>query len=240
MTDPSPSLPAQKIRKTLWDWLHLLLLPVVLLACLLWWSWLQNQWQVQMRNQQLSTALQIAHAQQQQSLLSGYMDAMTDLMLHEQLTTANQMSSVRLIAQVRTDTLLRLLDAQGKGAVLRFLFETKLISNDTPIINFRDADLQGAYLRNMDLRDSNITGADLSGADLRGANLTYATMLLVNLSQSDLQGTNLRGSDLHSVIWKSANLNDANLQDALGVDTGQLSATRSFSGTILPDGSIHR
>jgi uncharacterized protein YjbI with pentapeptide repeats len=240
MADTTPASSIQRSGRSVWDWVSLLLLPLALLAGLLFWSWQQNQWQTQARAQQRATALQIAHAQQQQNLLTGYMDAITDLMLHENLLTSDHLSIARQVAQVRTDMLLKSLDGQGKGDLLRFLFNTKLISNDTPIITFRDADLSGAYLHNLDLRDVNISGANLSGANLSGGNFTYVTFTFVNLSNANLQGSDLRGSDLHNVTWKAANLQNANLQDALGVGTEELGSASSLAGATLPDGSIHR
>ncbi|MDQ5854538.1 MAG: pentapeptide repeat-containing protein, partial [Chloroflexota bacterium] len=66
-------------------------------------------------------------------------------------------------------SVLRRLDGERKGILLRFLQESQLISATNPIISLRTADLSKADLRFADLRKANLSEADLSEANLHGA-----------------------------------------------------------------------
>ncbi len=57
--------------------------------------------------------------------------------------------------------MLRRLNGDRKGALLRFLHEAKLIHKDRRVIN-----LSGAYLRETDLSNADLSMADMSKADL--------------------------------------------------------------------------
>lgn len=64
----------------------------------------------------------------------------------------------------------------------------------------RDANLMDADLQGTDLRGADLWGANLRGANLRGANLIDADLYDANLGGADLQGADLRGADLSEAI----------------------------------------
>ncbi len=225
--------------KTLWDWLQLLLVPVVLLVGILWFTVQQNQANLQLMQQQRDTAAKVAHGQQQDALVSNYIDSISDMMLHDNLLTAQSISPVRQVAQVRTLTVLRQLDPDHKATLMDFLYDTNLINNDFHIISLRSADITNAHLHNMDLRDTYLSGVNLHGSDLSGANLSFATLVFVDLSGTNLRGADLHGSDMHNVDLIGADLGGANLKDVVGTTPVQLAKAKSLAGTIMPDGSKH-
>ena len=120
---------------------------------------------------------------------------MTDLLVVHELGKLQdderklQRNPVSTVAWARTKTVLRRLDGDRKGAILRFLTEAGLINKGRPVIgslvgaHLRDAKLQGSVLRNTALQGVDLSGADMRGADLRDADLTRA-----NLSGADLSG----------------------------------------------------
>ena len=63
-------------------------------------------------------------------------------------------------------------------------------------VNWKKADLSGAYLTGANLIMVNLTGAKLSRANLTGANLFRA-----NLTGADLTGADLTGAYLGEAIW---------------------------------------
>jgi uncharacterized protein YjbI with pentapeptide repeats len=225
--------------KTLWRWLQFPLLALLLLAGIFWLHWQQDALARQLSQQQRTLALQTAHAQQQQLLLTNYMDTITDLMVHDKLLTATTLDPAAVIAEAQTQEVLRELDPDYKAKLMYFLYNTRLINNDYHVISMANADLHDAHLQRLDLRDTNLSGADLSGADLRGVNLSYATLSYVNFSGADLTGANLYGSEMHNVNLAGANLTKAYMQDAFNLGTTNFSQAKSLSGAILPDGSKH-
>src|SRR6266568_3189946 len=76
------------LTRTLWDWLQLLLVPIILIAGISWLSIQQSQSNLQLSRQQHNTTLQIADAQQQATILSTYESNISDMMLHDGLRTS--------------------------------------------------------------------------------------------------------------------------------------------------------
>jgi hypothetical protein len=183
--------------KTLWDWLHLLgVLAVPLVVTLLPLIYTNQQMQLQLDQQQATT-------------LKTAMDDISDLLLHEGLYTSLPVDEVRVIARVKALTAFSTLDPGRKRALLRFLYQAKLIGGSDPAI----VSLEGA-----DLTDAHLNGANLSGADLQGTNLEGA-----DLSRVDLNGANLSGADL-----RNAN-----------VTKDQLASASILKNATLPDGSYY-
>jgi Pentapeptide repeats (8 copies) len=203
--------------KTLWDWLQLLsalAIPVVVGFGAVWFTLRQGK---------------VANAEntdnQRESALQAYIDKMSELLLEKNLRDSTEEDEVRKIARVRTLTVLRRLDAERRGNVLQFLYESGLISKAKQIIN-----LDRAWLYGANLYRANLYKADLSGARLSGVNLYEADLRETNLSRAHLRNSTLRGADLSG----------ANLKDATNIPPEQLEKAKSLQGATMPDGSIHR
>jgi pentapeptide repeat protein len=148
--------------KTAWDWLGLLLVPVVILGA----TGALVYFGEQAENQRAEALLQIEDDRVEQSVLQSYIQDMTELLLDKGLATAGPTLPVRRIARSSTLTAIRQLDGDRKGILLQFLYESNLIQRRgfAPIISLRRADL----------RDANLRGARLSGTYLERADLTNA------------------------------------------------------------------
>ena len=168
--------------KTLYDWLQLLFIPVVLAVAGFWF----NHRERKAAELRAKAEQEIALDNQQEAALQEYIKEMSELLLHEKLLKSQPEDEVRKIAYVRTFTILPRLNGERKGSVLRFLHDANLLDDVPPIIDLHHADLRGAQLK-----FANLHGADLSGADLSGANLELA-----DLSGADLEDTNFRDANL--------------------------------------------
>jgi hypothetical protein len=145
--------------KTLWDWLDLLIVGLVIAAG----GILLNR---SARNRQQA----IARANRQQETLQSYYDKLADLLLDYELKKDTEKGrEAQDIARARTLATLRALDSDRKGWLLKFLYESELINRDNPIVSLVSADLLGANLSEANLSEANLGGADLNGARLRGA-----------------------------------------------------------------------
>src|SRR5215472_14937862 len=124
---PAPRLPP------LWSWLQFAVLAMLLGAGIIWLNSQQSHLALQLSQHQQTTVLQIAHDQQQQALLMNYMDTISDLLLRQKLLsarTANPPDLVVVVAESRTQEVLKQLDPDRKATLMRFLYDTKLINND--------------------------------------------------------------------------------------------------------------
>ncbi len=226
--------------KPAWERLLLPILGVLLIVSVLWLGIQQNQSSRALSDQQRNLALSTAADQQRETILSNYKDKIANLMVQNNLLHAHAADASVLVANAYTLEALRRLDPDRKAALLRFLYQTNLISNDRRIISMREADVRGAHLANTDLRDTYLIGINLSGADLRGATLSDASFTFANLSNVNLVNADLHACDLHNVNLTGTNLAGANLRDATGLNEDILSKAKSLAGAVMPDGSVHR
>lgn len=182
--------------KTLWDWMDLFIVPVVLA----FGAFFLN------RSEQ-KTEREIATDRQQEAGLQTYLDRMAELLLKENLRTSKK-GVVRDVARVRTLTVLRGLDGRRKGEVLLFLNEAGLINAPKPILHLSGADLSGAHLQGFDLSDTY-----LQGVNLRNAILQFAKMERADLTGSFLRDARLQQADLRGAILTLASLSGATMPD---------------------------
>ena len=137
-----------KSGKTLWDWMQLLIIPIALALIAFWFN------RVERKNEQAITT-----DNQQEAALQAYLDNMSELLLKEGLRECKQDAEVRSIARARTLTVLDRLDRDRKGSLLRFLYESGLVSKGQSIIDLRDSNLNDIHLAHNKLPNIDLSGA---------------------------------------------------------------------------------
>jgi uncharacterized protein YjbI with pentapeptide repeats len=251
--------------KTLWDWLQLLIVPVMLSLITVAFAWQQDIRQDRIENHRAQANRELANQRAQDEALQAYLDQMSGLMLDRGLRTSEEGSSVRLLARARTITILRRLDSERNSDILQFLHEAQLISGTDPDVRLDNSNLSGANLSRValggvdlsgvDLSNANLSETDLSNANLSNAYLNKADMIAVNLFEADLKfailhkanlmyadltKANLSKALLNSADLSNAYLNGADLSNTKGVTEEQLEAqTKNLKGATMPDGSKH-
>jgi len=234
--------------KTLWDWMQLLVVPVVLAGAALWFNAMAKR-----RDET------IAEDRQQAAVLDAYLATMTTLLIDKGLKGSVLESELRAVARAQTLTVVERLNKRRKGSVVRFLYESHLIDKDEPIVALSGADLRGADLRGAILMGATLRGADLRGADLRGAilnmaaldgaNLADATLNTADLIETDLIGAtlcratlivaNLTGANLTGADLTGADLTGADLTGATGTTLKQLERAMDLRDATMPDDALH-
>ena len=204
-------------EKTLWDWLELMLLPLAL-AIGAWWigrSRLNLTPDIDATKAAgIDDASTIVRTHEERRV-QGYIDRISELLLSQGLRESAPNDEVRHIARAQTVTVLWGLSGRRKGAIIRFLYEARLIQHPEPIITLTGADLSTADL----------SGINLSEADLRQVHLSEAKLTEAHLSKTDLTGADLVGADLQGAMsgkglpgagkWVPPNLSQANLNEAI-------------------------
>lgn len=220
--------PNQQYRpaRTLWDWLQLLVVPVVLWTLGVGFSRRIQRNDQKLTNQRIQTDHEIALDSQRETLLREFIDKMADLLLDRNLTEKNR--DAQRIARVRVLTLLPRLDADRKRRVLLFLYESGLLDREKTVVDvegadfgdaeLNDVDLSAARLCGVDLRranlsDANLRRSDLRSADLRRVNFRRADLSDANFNNANMTNADFRRADLSDAVFNSANLNRANLSD---------------------------
>lgn len=207
--------------KTFWDWMELLIIPIVL-AMGAWWlnkSERGNEREIAEKNREQDRRIaeenreedrRIADDRRNQATLEAYLDRMTELLLEKELRESQEDDEVRSIARTRTLAVLRSLDGQRKGQVVQFLQEAGLIGPKPVVVWLDGADLRGADLIEAKLIDTHLGGVNLRRANLQGALLCKSWLVKADLCQASLKGT-----DLRSCNFSGANLANADLREAL-------------------------
>ena len=247
--------------KTVWDWLQLLVVPLMLAVIGFWFTAQQEARQNELEeqrarqaqkieNQRAEAERELAEQRAQNEALQAYLDQMGMLLLDRNLRTAEENSDVRNVARARTLTTLAALDPYRKQKVLRFLDETQLIQPSSPdaepVISLRYAELDGVRLGHIgqlggfELKGIVVVNADLNNArmlnaDVRAADLREADLSGADLTNATLLGANLRGADLTNTDLTNTDLTNADLTDAQ-VTEEQLEAAKSLEGATMPNG----
>lgn len=202
-------------RRTLWEWLQLLLIPLALTAA----AFLLNQLQADrdQRREDLRASSQIRSSLEasRESALGAYLDAIGRLMVDDGLRQSAYGSVPRVLARALTLHVLVQLDGRRKAAVVQFLREAQLISRDNAVINLRDADLRHAVFADALVSDVRLSAARLSNADFRGADITSSRFNAADLRRADFtRAFGGVGGSLPRTEFKSATLADADLSEA--------------------------
>jgi uncharacterized protein YjbI with pentapeptide repeats len=250
--------------KTVWDWMQLLIIPLVLALFGFAYTGAQNR-----------QAQAIEDQRAQNDEVQAYLDKMSDLMLQHDLR-AEEEGAARTLAQARTMTVLEDIDVAHKRRVLRFLWEAGLVQ----ALNGRDftqatgkatiIDLSGADLSETDLRAADLYGADLGegiepvsrkepgrlmlrDAHARALDVPFLSTearasqfrTKTNLSGADLRGADLSYADLVYVDLHDANLEGADLDGAVlyeadlsGADLSGTDWSGSLNNAVLMDADL--
>jgi pentapeptide repeat protein len=214
--------------KTFWDWLQLLVVPLVLglLAITLtsWFNAQQDARQQSIEDQRAEAERELAEQSAQDEALQAYLDQVGTLLLEKELRNSEEDSEVRTLARARTLAVLGRLDPARKTEVMQFLVEAKLIQSvkgSEPIIRLVGADLRG----------TSVSGEET----FRGAYLGILT--LTNLSGAHLSAANLSDSNLSSADLSTADLSAADLSGVEGIQNEELDQQAAdLEGAIMPNG----
>jgi Pentapeptide repeats (8 copies) len=155
-------------RKTLWDWMTLLLVPVMIAGIAPWFTLWQNNSQRTLEAQQRA---QEAENRAQSAALQDYLGQMSQLIKEDGLQQSDEGDTVFTLAQARTITTIRQLDGGRNQIVTRFLTELGLLR--VPAL-LAKVNLEGAELAKAELQEANLVGTQLNRANLAGALLINA------------------------------------------------------------------
>ena len=202
-------------KKSFWDWLQLLIVPLMLALGAFY----------------LNSAAdfrdyQIAQEQKHQEILTDYFSKMQDLIVETKKSkqtpgSKESNSEERLLlefrptAQALTLSVLEQLDGKRKGKVITYLAESQLITanNDNPSslpeIKLNGANLKEIVLKNVDLYsiiDMKNKDRIINGIKINNANMERANLSKVNLFKSDLMGSNLENATLQNVNFAGSTM----------------------------------
>jgi hypothetical protein len=147
-------------RKTLWDWMSLLLVPLMIAGIASWFTWWQNNSQQALGARQQA---QLAESQAQYSALQSYIDQMSQLIDERDLLSSGEGEFVFTLAQTRTTTTITQLDGEQNQIVTRFLSGSGLLRKPALLakVGLPEAKLHKAVLQNANLAGTYLKGPTL-------------------------------------------------------------------------------
>ncbi|NCR36424.1 MAG: pentapeptide repeat-containing protein [Microcystis aeruginosa S11-01] len=188
-------------KKSFWDWLQLLIVPLMLAFAAFYLSYASE-----------TRDKQIAEERKQQELLKDYFSKMQTLILAEKtLPKSNNKptgspsldqdksllsQASQDIARALTLAVLDELDGPRKGKVITYLAESNLINKPKPEIKLDRANLQDIVLQDVDMGGVKINKADMTKANLTDVSLINADLTLSIFSSATLQKVNFSGATL--------------------------------------------
>jgi uncharacterized protein YjbI with pentapeptide repeats len=173
-----------------------------------------------------STQQELEDRRARAATLQAYLEQMGKLLTDKNLHEADLGDNLSTVAQAQTLAILEWSDSIRRRIVLQFLYNSRLIQGDAPVISLVGANLQGA-----DLSGINLSGAELIGVNFRGADLSKA-----NLMEADLTGADAGDADLSEAILSGAILSWTNLRGVKGLVQNQINMALADETTKLPDG----
>ena len=240
--------------KTLWDWLQLLIVPVVLSLITVVFAWQQDIRQDQIENKRAKAERELAEQRAQDEALQAYLNEMSTLILEKDLRHAVAGDEMPTVARARTLTVLERLDPSRKTAVIQFITEARLVQGtlnqkgrggkakfeEAPVISLSGADLSGTDMTKLGGIGGRIVGSSrgvyyfgaggftyLDGADFSSADLSGANLSEANLSNANLSFANLSVADLSGV----------NLSGVEGIKNEELEQrAETLEGATMPNG----
>ena len=202
--------------KTLWEWIDVVGIPVVVVIIAGAFGLMTNKAEQRKNKEQKERDVD----QARETTLLSYLEVMSNLILDKNLTNSEKDSPERAIAQAHTFTALRTLDGARMGILLQFLKEARLIDRDRNVISLYGTNLNKANLSNVDLSGTCLSGvylreAELFNANLSNADLSYSVLVRAELLEADLSNTDLRNADLTDALVESEQLETADISGAL-------------------------
>ena len=214
-------------NRTLWDWLDLLIVPVVLAIGGYLFNSSQNR-----------ASQRAADQRGQDEALQAYLDHMSNLLLEKHLRAPQEDSGeARIMARARTVTLLSRLDPGRKTRVVLFLQEAGLIQGGHQGIPGPEGQEPVIWLFEANLAKTSLNRTNLMGADLHEADLSEANLSQAGLEGANLWGAHLGGADLSDAGLQGANLAGADLSGATGITNEELEQQAStLEDATMPNG----
>lgn len=222
--------------KTLWDWMELLLIPVMLTIGVAW----LNKREKEKEESAKELEREIAQDKRQQEALDAYLSRMSNLILDMSSSHASTdiaTASFKSVAEAQTIAVLRTLDGKRKGQVLEFLYRNGLLGGPEKEQPMPTLDLKRAELRHVDLIvglpkdvDNNTEHTDwgddpdcrlrkyvdkFSEQSRWRIGLVGAEMLQADFYKAALVLTDLTGANLEEAYLVNAYLHGAILENAV-------------------------
>lgn len=217
-----------ELPKTIWDWLDLLVVPLIILIATVAFNGSMQNAQERRENLRQAHEKQLEALRANRELFDSLLDRISKLLLDQGLNEKgeNNDEMARWIATAHVTSALNLLDTQWKTETVLFLVRAKLLNGENPTIK----------LEWVNLDDMELAGQTLNDVNFERTLLRHSNFELTKLQGAFFTGAQLSGSKFHFAEMNKANLSGANLTDA-SLQNAKLEDAIFDEKTFLPDGT---
>jgi uncharacterized protein YjbI with pentapeptide repeats len=187
--------------KTLWDWLQLMIIPLVLAGLAFALNSFQDERDQRREENRAEQQVKRALDDKREETLRTYVRDMSDLFLQRRLGAQHPPPKTRLVARTLTLTALRQLDGVRKGVLVQFLSDSQLIASSAeagPVVDLGGADLRDVVMNGAIL----LGGASFENADMRRAQFRNALIWKPDFARADLRDANFTGASIEGPALK--------------------------------------
>lgn len=193
------------LNKSLWDWMQLLIIPLVLALG----GYLYNR-----SHDKAERATTLDN--QREAALQAYYDRISELLLNKAMESD---PGAVVIANARTEAIMRSLDPLRATYLLKFLSEANLlekgIGRNSPGLTLREMNLSYFKLQKINLSNAQMQQVNLVHTNLRNACLSFAMLQEATLDDADLSNARLSNANLTDAISWGASYRNADLRGAV-------------------------
>ena len=220
--------------KTSWEWLELLIIPILLATGGFYLDKQVESRQEMVAIERYNQERAIAHDRDRQETLVTYLDKMQKLLLDKDLRSADSINDEVIgVARAITATAIKDLDAKRNELLVDFLKDSNLIkatyreeATEISMIFLATLNLSSADMRKVNLGHVSLIGTNLSNTDLSNAILIDADLSNANLSNTDLSNAILIDANLSDANLSNTDLSNAILSNAILIDARNIKETQ--------------
>jgi len=222
-----------------WDWLEIAIIPIVLGFLVIHFEKKQRESEIAIEHEREGREKVLeekrrereeyqANKNRAQMIFESYIDRMTSLILDYGLLQDRKDNNEDIeIAKTRTRSVMRTLDEQWRGEVVRFVIETKIaiLAKDIfHLTKFNGADLykidfKGMYLQNSDFSGCNLFRADFTAADTNFSIFENATLRTAVFKDSEAFGCKFVNTDIKNVNFLNCKISHSDFTNAFAENT---------------------
>lgn len=234
----TPNYSGYRPGKYLWDWLEIIIVPLVLTLIGVYFNARQKKVEIENATETEKRRTIQNQIKEQESELSRYFEKINDLILRDGLAKESASLEVKSIARSMTTEIFQRISIEYAPKVINYLYENHLIGKENCKVNLSGValariDLSERNLNNVNLSGIKIYAGNLSGTDFSNSNLSDAVLFECNLRNSKFTNTDITATDL-----KNCNLVLADFRNAQG-SRADFSYTHMYE-TVFENANLHK
>lgn len=167
--DPIPlNMPGNYIiihqqSKTLWDWLQLLLVPIILILGGFWLNRSESRHSLEMQKSINDTNLSIEKERFEDGILNSYINDIAQMIINSD-TAKLRTNRIMAVYKIKTLTTLNRLNSERRNYLIQFLVDSKMLNYWDFLSDFKNIHVSGIFFNDVSFDDFKFIGSSISSS----------------------------------------------------------------------------